>query len=65
MPPFFLEGKMDRMEAQKNEFDKLSVLAEKFKQLPAVVDDDYPEARHYYESALKDFIDALVSNGRI
>lgn len=30
-----------------------------------IVDDDYPEARHDYEAALKDFLVACVANGRL
>lgn len=59
--------KPDRLDLQNKEFDTLTVLAAKWKTLQqvAIVDDDYPEYRHYYESALKDFVDALKANGRI
>jgi len=30
-----------------------------------VVDDSYPEMRHYYECYLKTFIEACKNNGRI
>lgn len=58
---------MTRIDLQNAEFDALEKLIEKYKTLctVAVVDDDYPEYRHYYESALKTFIDALRANGRI
>lgn len=58
---------MDRIDLQNAEFDALTRLAEEWRKLQqvAVVDDDYPEARHYYEGALKDFIKACDANGRI
>jgi hypothetical protein len=57
----------DRIELQNREFNALEKLIEKYKIMckVAVVDDDYPEVRHYYESALKDFLDALRNNGRL
>jgi hypothetical protein len=57
----------DRIALQNAEFDALNKLIEKYQTLCtiAVVDDDYPEFRHYYEGALKNFIDALRKNGRI
>lgn len=62
-----MSKEMDRIDLQNAEFDALSVLAEEWRKLRqvAVVDDDYPEARHYYESALKAFIEAADANGRI
>jgi hypothetical protein len=55
------------LDRQNKEFSALTALAKKWKALAntAVVDDDYPEMRHYYESAMKDFIDAIRENGRI
>lgn len=50
---------------QKREFDALSDLAKTFNNLPAVVDDGYPSARHDYERSLRAFIQALNDNGRI
>lgn len=57
----------DAIDRQNKEFDALTKLSEKWKTLRniPVVDDDYPEYRHYYESAMKDFIDAIRANGRI
>jgi hypothetical protein len=55
----------ESLENQSNEFHALCELIAKYNNLPAVVDDGYPEARHYYESALKTFIDALRKNRRI
>ncbi|WP_156435225.1 hypothetical protein [Bradyrhizobium lablabi] len=54
-----------RLQAQTDEFDTLAALIKTFNALPAVVDDDYPRARHFYESALRTFIDALEANGRV
>lgn len=54
----------DRLDLQSNEFNSLVSLWRKFEALPSVVDDDYPEARHYYESALKSFLQSCKSNGR-
>jgi hypothetical protein len=61
-----VEFDMSRIELQSKEFDALTVLAEKWSTLRnvAVVDDDYPEYRHYYESALRAFMEALAENGR-
>ncbi len=55
------------LDRQNKEFDALTKLADCWRilQSVAVVDDDYPEYRHYYESALKTFIDALRENGRL
>ena len=55
------------LDRQNKEFDALTTLAAKWNILrnTAVVDDDYPEMRHYYESAMKDFINAIRENGRI
>jgi len=57
----------DLINLQNAEFDAVSRLAEKYKKLiqVPVVDDDYPEARHVYESAMKDLLVALKNNGRI
>lgn len=54
-----------RMETQKKEFDAVSELCKRYNALPAIVDDDYPEARHYYESAVRTVIEAFKENGRI
>lgn len=55
----------DRMQLQTDEFDTLARLIQRYKNLPPVVDDDYPEARHYYDSALRDFLEACAANGRL
>ena len=51
---------------QNKEFDALDNLIKKYKMLEcvAVVDDDYPRVRHYYEGALSLFIEACKNNGR-
>lgn len=53
------------IETQRKEFDAVAALAKRYRALPPIVDDDYPEARHYYECAIRELIDALVANGRI
>lgn len=55
-----------RMAAQNKEFDACAKLTEQYRRitLTPVVDDDYSEVRHFYESALRDFIDALQDNDR-
>ena len=55
---------MARLELQNKEFDALRDLTKKFDALceTPVVDDDYPEMRHYYESALRSFLSALKNN---
>lgn len=54
------------MKLQSAEFDALTKLCASYKVLQStpIVDDDYPEMRHYYESALQGFIRALRDNGR-
>lgn len=55
------------MDTQTKEFAAAHDFAEKLGQLEctAIVDDDYPEVRHYYESSLRRLIDALKANGRL
>lgn len=57
---------MTRITLQNAEFDALDNLVRKYAVLTkvAVVDDDYPEVRHYYETALRDFVAAMKANGR-
>ena len=55
----------DKIKAQKDEFDAVARLAKCYNSLPPIVDDYYPEARHYYESAMRQLIDAIRANGRI
>lgn len=54
----------DRIALQNAEFDALTKLAERWASLRqvAVVDDDYPEYRHYYESAMQTFLEAVSAN---
>lgn len=52
-----------QMKAQGEEFDALARLTGAYGALPAIVDDDYPEARLRYASALIGFLDALARNG--
>lgn len=57
---------MDRIDLQNAEFSALTALAEEWAKLRsvAVVDDDYPRARHHYEGAMRTFIAAAAANGR-
>jgi hypothetical protein len=57
----------DRIALQNEEFTAARALAEALRihDTVAVVDDDYPEVRHKYESRVKDLIDAFRKNGRI
>ncbi|KKL23776.1 hypothetical protein LCGC14_2422050, partial [marine sediment metagenome] len=49
---------------QTAEFDALDKLVEAYRQLTliAVVDDDYPEVRHKYESTLRTFLKVTTVN---
>lgn len=53
------------MKPQSDEFKAVDKLAKAFNALPAIVDDDYPEARHVYESRMRALIDAIRENGRL
>lgn len=57
----------ERIEKQNVEFDAVAELAAQYRRitLTAVVDDDYPEVRHGYESAMRTLIDAIRANGRL
>lgn len=57
----------DKIALQNKEFDAVETLSSKYSSLTmtAVVDDDYPEMRHYYESAVKQLIEAFKANGRL
>lgn len=52
------------IESQANEFKALAELTTAHRNLPPIVDDDYPEYRHYYERALDAFLKACAANGR-
>lgn len=56
-----------RMRTQSAEFDAVGKLCERYRTCTqtAVVDDDYPRVRHYYEGAIQVLITALRDNGRI
>lgn len=51
--------------AQNAEFDAVAELAKQYRRLTmtGIVDDDYPEVRHGYESALTALLDAIAANG--
>jgi hypothetical protein len=55
---------MDKIQRQTDEFDAVKALMRAYNNLPPIVDDDYPEMRHYYESALFQLIRAIRANGR-
>lgn len=57
--PWAKGGQIDR---QNGEFDAVDAVANAYRNLPAVVDDDYPEARHRYESAMQALLAALHVN---
>lgn len=56
-----------RIENQNVEFHAVDALAKQWHriQLTPVVDDDYPEVRHGYESAVRNLIEAFKRNGRL
>lgn len=56
----------DKMKLQRAEFDAADKMAKCLRVLNStpIVDDDYPEARHNYESALSAHIAAMKANGR-
>jgi hypothetical protein len=57
--------KTDKIALQNAEFAALRNLSKAYSNLcqTPIVDDDYPEMRHYYESNLRSFIQALKDNG--
>lgn len=56
----------DKIQTQGGEFDAAAHLAEQYRRitLTPIVDDDYPEVRHGYESALAGLMLAMAVNGR-
>ncbi len=56
-----------RMASQNKEFAAVAQVAEQYRRitLTAVVDDDYPEVRRDYESAVRSLLDAFRENGRL
>jgi hypothetical protein len=56
----------DKMQTQRAEFDAADKFAQRLKahNMTPVVDDDYPQVRHEYESALAGLVDAMKANGR-
>lgn len=57
----------ERMKTQSDEFDAVDELAKQWRriQMTPIVDDDYPEVRHDYESATRTLIEAYRNNGRL
>ncbi len=57
---------LDRLQKQSAEFDAVALLLQAYRNITItpVVDDDYPEVRHRYESALSNLIKALRENNR-
>lgn len=60
-----LKSHLDSLQAQKAEFDALNELTKALKNLPPVVDDDYPKYRDRYEGKLFSFLEAAKANGRL
>lgn len=60
------EKTLARMSLQREEFDAASELTKQYRRvsMTPIVDDDYPEVRHDYESALSVFIAKMKANGR-
>lgn len=56
---------LESIKPQSDEFNALDDLIKSYNNLLAIVDDDYPKMRHYYESNLKVFLEACKNNGRI
>jgi hypothetical protein len=56
----------DEVQLMRLEFDAADKLALRLRALQetAVVDDDYPQMRYEYESALAQFISCMKANGR-
>lgn len=57
---------MANADTQRKEFQAGDQLAKQLRRLSftPVVDNDYPEVRHDYETALSSLIDAMKENGR-
>lgn len=55
---------MGTLEQQAEEFKRLKELYNRFTELPTVIEGTYPERRHYYETAMKNFLEACRMNGR-
>ena len=57
---------MSDMKLQSAEFDAADEFAKRLRSLnqTPIVDDDYPEVRYRYESALAQLIAAMKANGR-
>ena len=54
----------DRIQSQTEEFEALNELIKSYKDLPHIVDDEYPLMRGRYERKLKGFLEACKKNGR-
>lgn len=57
---------LEAIERQKAEFDACADLAKQYRRITMTptVDDDYPEVRHDYESAVQAFLSACAASGR-
>ncbi len=63
----YSESDMDnRYETQRKEFDAADNFSKNLKRLfqTPIVDDDYPEVRHEFESSLANLVRAMKDNGR-
>ena len=56
----------DKFETQRDEFEAADSFSRRLRQLNStpIVDEDYPEIRHLYESALENLIRKMTVNGR-
>lgn len=57
----------EEFKAQKEEFDAVELLSTAYKRITStpIVDDDYPEVRHGYESAVRNLVNKFRNNKRI
>ena len=56
---------IEKMKPQSDEFEALCNLWKAYDAMPPIVDDDYPEMRHYYERAIREFVEKITLNGRL
>lgn len=54
----------DMIANQSKEFDALDALIKAYRNMPPIVDDDYPQMRHYFETRVYEYVEAMIANGR-